>query len=201
MIKTALLALVLLVVGAAALVPAEVPPDAEAPNFTLPDVAGGTHSLSSYRGRYVVLEWFNYDCPFVRKHYGRGNMQMLQKKFTDEGIVWLAICSSAPGKQGHYAPEQMARMAWERNVASTAILLDPDGKVGRLYAAKTTPHMFVIDPEGRVIYQGAIDSVASTDPGDIPGAINYVQAALDAVKAGKPVEKKVTAPYGCSVKY
>ncbi|MBP7831233.1 MAG: thioredoxin family protein [Kiritimatiellae bacterium] len=197
----ALIAVILLVVGLALIVWAEIGPDTSAPDFSLADVTGATHALSSFRGKYVVLEWFNYDCPFVKKHYGGGHMQALQKKYTDEGVAWLAICSSAPGKQGHYAAEQMAAMALERKGAATAVLLDPDGKVGRLYGAKTTPHIFIIDPDGKLIYQGAIDSVPSTDPADIPGAVNYVQVTLDAARAGQPVEKKVTAPYGCSVKY
>lgn len=197
----ALIAVILLVVGLALIVLAEIGPDTNAPDFTLTDVSGVTHSLSSFRGKFVVLEWFNYDCPFVKKHYSGGHMQALQKKYTDEGVAWLAICSSAPGKQGHNEAGPMAALVRERNVAATAVLLDPDGTVGRLYGAKTTPHIFIIDPDGRLIYQGAIDSVPSTDPADIPGAVNYVQVTLDAARAGKPVEKKITAPYGCSVKY
>ncbi|HOW97610.1 MAG TPA: thioredoxin family protein [Kiritimatiellia bacterium] len=194
-------AVILMVVGLALIVWAEISPDGAAPDFTLPGIDGVPHSLSSARGKYVVLEWFNYDCPFVRKHYGGGNMQALQKKYTEAGAVWFSICSSAPGKQGHYPAEKMAELAKQRNVASTAVLLDPDGRVGRLYGAKTTPHIFIIDPEGKLIYQGAVDSVPSADPADITSAVNYVRAALDAALAGQPVEKKVTAPYGCSVKY
>lgn len=190
----------MLLAGASA-TPAQVAPDAEAPDFSLPDVEGTVHSLSSFRGKYVVLEWFNHDCPFVVKHYVGDNMQSLQRDYTGQGVVWLSICSSAPGKQGHYPPEKQAELAREKKSAATAVLLDPEGAVGRAYGAKTTPHMFVIDPEGRVIYQGAIDSVPSTNPEDIPGAENHVRAALDAALHGKEIVRNVTAPYGCSVKY
>lgn len=195
------MAVILLVVGLALIVLAEISPDTAAPDFTLQGMDGASHSLSVGRGKYVVLEWFNYDCPFVRKHYGGGNMQALQKKYTAAGVIWFSICSSAPGKQGHYPADKLAELAKQRDVASTAVLLDPDGRVGRLYGAKTTPHIFIIDPDGKLIYQGAVDSVPSADPADIAGAVNYVRAALDAAMAGQPVEKKVTAPYGCSVKY
>jgi len=179
----------------------QVAPDAEAPDFRLSDVNGAEITLASFRGKFVVLEWFNHDCPFVKKHYGSGNMPALQKKFADQGVIWLSICSSSPGKQGNYSAEKQAELAREKNSSATAVLLDPEGTVGRAYGAKTTPHMFVINPEGRVIYQGAIDSVASANPDDITGAENYVKGALESALAGQPVAKKVTAPYGCSVKY
>lgn len=172
-----------------------------APDFQALDVDGNGHRLSEFKGKFVVLEWFNYDCPFVKKHYGSGNMQALQKKWTDKGAAWLSVNSSADGKQGNYPPKQMKALAAERKTASTNILLDPEGKVGRLYGAKTTPHMFVIDPKGVLIYAGAIDDAPSADPKDIPGAKNYVDAALAESMAGKPVTDSSTQSYGCSVKY
>jgi peroxiredoxin len=173
-----------------------------APDYwSLMDTNGKSHSLAPYRGKHVVLEWFNYDCPFVMKHYGSGNMQKLQKEYTDKGVVWLSINSSAKGKQGNYSPEEMNRLAKERQVASTAILLDENGKVGQLFGAKTTPHMFIIDKNGNVVYQGAIDDKPSVDPADIPTARNYVKDALDSILAGQPVADASTKSYGCSVKY
>ncbi len=172
-----------------------------APPFRLISTEGKLCQLADYPGKFVVLEWFNHDCPFVKKHYGSGNMQALQKEFTGQGVIWLSICSSAPGKQGNYPPPKQAELAKEKGAMATAILLDAKGVVGRQYGAKTTPHMFVISPEGKVIYQGAIDDQPSTDPADIPKAVNYVKNALDAALAGKDVEVKSTAPYGCSVKY
>ncbi len=173
----------------------------QAPPIELRDVDGKAVRLDSYRGKYVVLEWVNFQCPFVGKQYGSGNMQALQKKYTDEGVVWLSICSSAPGKQGYVTgPEAKERMA-ERNAAPSRFLLDPKGKAGHAYGAKTTPHMFVIDPKGKVLYNGAIDDKPSTNKDDIAGAKNYLAAALDASLAGKKVEIAATQPYGCSVKY
>ncbi|MDB5105182.1 MAG: Peroxiredoxin [Fibrobacteres bacterium] len=176
-------------------------PGASAPDFTLPDAAGKNHSLSQYRGKWVVLEWVNYDCPFVKKHYGSGNMQKLQKASRDKGAVWLSINSSAPGKQGHFEGAELAKRMAEGKAQPDAYLLDPDGKVGMEYKAKTTPTMFVINPEGKVVYAGAIDDKASTDQEDIATAKNYVQAALDAGMAGKTVETASTQSYGCGVKY
>jgi peroxiredoxin len=172
-----------------------------APDFSLAGIDGKTYKLSDFKGKYVVLEWNNLDCPFVKKHYGSGNMQALQKKYTDKGVVWLTICSSAQGKQGYYEPAALQEMTKERKLASTAYLRDPDGTVGRTYGAKTTPSMFVVNPDGKLIYAGAIDDKPSTDPNDIPGASNYVAACLDASLAGKPVATKSTVSYGCSVKY
>jgi peroxiredoxin len=180
---------------------AEVKTGQSAPDFTLTDTNGKAQALSSYKGKYVVLEWFNFDCPFVVKHYGSGNMQKLQKEFMDKGVVWLSINSSASGKEGFYSPQETNKKAGENGMKPTAIMLDSDGKVARLYGAKTTPHMFVINPQGTLIYQGAIDDKPSTDQADIAGAKNYVRAALDAAMAGKPVEKGSTKSYGCSVKY
>ncbi|MBN1511737.1 MAG: thioredoxin family protein [Phycisphaerae bacterium] len=175
--------------------------DAPAPAFTLTDVEGTEHSLSDFEGKTVVLEWTNYDCPFVKKHYSTGNMQALQKRYTDKGVVWLSICSSAPGKQGHYTPETWRQKIAEQDSQATAVLLDETGLVGRRYGAKTTPHLFVIDGTGVLRYQGAIDDNRSWDPQTVTDAANYVAAALDALLEGKPVAEKDTPPYGCSVKY
>jgi len=182
-------------------VSAAVVTDQPAPDFKLQDTTEQWHNLSDFRGKYVILEWINFDCPFVKKHYGSGNMQSLQKKFTAEGVAWLTINSSAPGNQGHYHPDDVNRMLKEKGASPTAYLMDFDGVVGRMYAAKATPHMFIIDPQGIVIYQGAIDSVPSASPGDIATAANYVSQALNDARAGIVVRAKTTQPYGCSVKY
>lgn len=173
----------------------------QAPEFSLPDSTGTIRSLADAKGKFVVLEWFNKDCPFVRKHYDSGNMQRLQEAYTGRGVVWLTVASSAYGKQGHVTPEEASAVIRERQAHQTALLLDPDGVVGRRYGAKTTPHMFVINPEGVLIYAGAIDSVSSPDPADLAGANNYVQQALDEAMAGQPVSVPQTPSYGCSVKY
>jgi len=172
-----------------------------APDFTLTDTYGKQHKLSEFAGKYVVLEWLNHDCPFVHKHYDSKNMQSLQKRYTEKGVVWLSILSSAPGKQGHYTPEEANKLTAEKGAAPTAVLIDADGTVGKLYDAKTTPHMFVINPQGEIIYKGAIDDHRSTDVADIAESRNYVAATLDAAMAGKPVEVAATQPYGCGVKY
>ena len=172
-----------------------------APLFELNDLDGKPVSLASFKGKYVVLEWTNYDCPFVKKHYSSGNMQALQQKNIAEGVIWLVINSSAPGKQGNYQPEKWKELAAERKSAPTAILLDADGKVGKLYMAKTTPEMFVIDPEGRILFMGAIDDRPTTDVKDVEGAVNYVQLALREARAGYPVSVPISKSYGCSVKY
>ena len=180
---------------------AQVKTGDEAPVFDAVDIAGSLIGLSEFKGRYVVLEWINYDCPFVKKHYDSGNMQELQKEFTGKDVVWLAICSSAPDKQGFYEASEHKRILGEKGFAGTTLLLDPEGIVGKQYAAKTTPHMFVIDPEGKMIYQGAIDDNSSANKEDAKTAKNYVRAALESAMAGQPVEVPATAPYGCSVKY
>lgn len=172
-----------------------------APEFTLKDTSGKEVSLSDYKDKIVVLEWVNYGCPFVQKHYGSGNMQKLQKQAADDGIVWLSICSSAPGKQGNETPETGKAKSAEVKSAAAAYLVDEDGKVGRLYNAKTTPEMFIIDPKGTLVYMGAIDDNKSADPAVIPSSKNHVSAALDELKAGKPVSTASTKSYGCSVKY
>ena len=172
-----------------------------APDFTLKDTAGKEVKLSDYKGKFVVLEWTNFGCPFVKKHYGSHNMQNLQKEFTDKGVVWLSICSSAPGKQGNMSPADAAAAAKAAGVAATEYLIDEDGKVGNLYGARTTPEMFVVDPKGDVVYMGAIDDRPSPDPASLEGATNYVKTALTEAMAGKPVTTPVTKSYGCSVKY
>ncbi|HRT06057.1 MAG TPA: thioredoxin family protein [Kiritimatiellia bacterium] len=174
---------------------------APAPGFTLTDTKGAAHALADFAGKPVVLEWTNPDCPFVKKHYGAKNMQALQAKYVAQGVVWLSVCSSAPGKQGHYPADEWNRILAEQGSAATALLLDPDGQVGLAYGAKTTPHLFVVDAAGNLVYDGAIDDRPSTDPADIPGARSYVSEALDAVLAGAPVPVAQTKPYGCSVKY
>ena len=172
-----------------------------APAFSAADTQGRSHALDQYKGRWVVLEWTNHECPFVKKHYGSGNMQKLQKAYTAKGVVWLSVISSAPGKQGYVTPAQADQLTKERAAAPSAVLLDPEGKMGRAYGAKTTPHMYVIDPAGKLVYAGAIDDTPSTDPADIPAARNYLSAALDAALAGKPIAVATSTPYGCSVKY
>jgi peroxiredoxin len=198
--KTFLFALISLT--ASTLLAADLPAvGAAAPEFSLPDAAGKTHSLSEYKGKYVVLEWFNPECPFVKKHYGSGNMQKLQAEYTGKGVVWLTIDSNAPGFEGNISPEQAQKVMKDWNTKQTALLLDPEGKVGRAYNAHNTPDMFVINPEGKIIYQGAIDSKASPNPADIPSSTNYVKVALDESMNGKAVSTANTRPYGCSVKY
>ena len=172
-----------------------------APDFSLPDTNGQTHQLSQYKGKWVVLEWYQPDCPFVRKHYGSGNMQALQKEFTGKGVVWLSIDSSAPGEEGNYPADKLNEIASGQGVARTALLLDPDGKVGHAYGAKTTPDMYIINPDGKLVYQGAIDSKPTTSVADLKVATNYVKVALDDSMTGKSVPQTVTRPYGCSVKY
>ena len=172
-----------------------------APNFSLPDTIGKTHTLADLKGKYVVLEWYQPDCPFVRKHYRSGNMQALQKEYTAKGVVWLSIDSSAPGEEGNYPAGKLNEIAAQDSASRTALLVDPTGDVGRLYGAKTTPDMYVIDPKGILVYKGAIDNKRSTDLADVKTATNYVKNALDATMAGKAVPTTATQPYGCSVKY
>ncbi len=172
-----------------------------APAFTLPDTYGEEHSLADYRGQWVVLEWLNYECPYVRKHYDSGNMQQLQRTYTGRGMVWLAIVSSAPGKQGYHEPDDMNAISDERGSAVSAVLLDPEGDVGRLYGAKTTPQMILIDPEGTLLYNGAIDDRPTARLSDIEGAHNYLVAAVAEAMSGGQVSVPTTQPYGCSVKY
>jgi peroxiredoxin len=174
---------------------------APAPDFAVKDTTGTTRHLSEFKGKPVVLEWHNQSCPFVVKHYGSGNMQKLQKDLTAQGAVWLTIISSADGKQGHVTPAEADAYVKEQGAAPTAVLLDDAGTVGHLYGAKTTPHMYLVDAAGTLVYAGAIDDKATADAADVAGATNYVLAAYGDVKAGRPVAKSATAPYGCSVKY
>lgn len=172
-----------------------------APDFTATDIAGKTVTLSGFKGKPVVLEWTNHECPFVRKHYDSGNMQGLQKTATQGGAVWLSIVSSAEGKQGYTTPEQAQGLLTKEGAAPTYKILDTKGEIGKLYDAKTTPHMFVVDKDGTLVYAGAIDSDDSAKPESIQTATNYVKDALDSLAVGKPVATPRTEPYGCSVKY
>jgi peroxiredoxin len=172
-----------------------------APTFSATDSHGKTHSLDQYRGKYVVLEWHNQGCPYTTKHYVSGNMQSLQKEWTGKGVVWFTVISSAPGTQGYVSANQENDYLAQMHAVPTAALLDPDGILGRLYNAKTTPDMYVIDPAGKLIYTGAIDNRPTPDTEDIKGADNYVSDALSAAMEGKPVTTPYTRSYGCSVKY
>jgi peroxiredoxin len=172
-----------------------------APDFSLPAADGKTVDLKQYKGKLVVLEWFNHGCPFVKKHYNSGNMQALQKEFTGKGVVWLSICSSAKGKQGFGTAAEHLDEAKTAKAAATEILIDADGKVGRMYGAKTTPDMYVIDKKGELVYSGAIDDKNDTEVDSIKGAKNYVKEALDNLLDGKKVATTETKSYGCSVKY
>ncbi len=179
----------------------QVVPGKAAPAFERKDLKGSVQSLAAHRGHFVVLEWTNYDCPFVKKHYETGRMQALQKRLAADGVVWLSVCSSAPGKQGHLTPG-----AWEARMkalgaAPAALLVDADGTLGRLYGARNTPQMAVIDPAGILIYAGAIDDQPGINREIMDQAVNYVARAIEEARAGKPVTTPVTKPYGCSVKY
>ena len=175
----------------------------QAPTFSGKDSQGKTVSLDQYRGKYVVLEWTNRTCPFTKKHYDSGNMQALQQEWTGKGVVWFTMLSSSPSHahDGYLTAEQENEQMGKVHAHPTAAILDPSGEIGRMYGAKTTPHMFVIDPAGKLIYAGAIDDKATTDTDDVKGAKNYVSAALTEAMAGLPVEVAATRPYGCSVKY
>lgn len=172
-----------------------------APNFTGVDSNGKTHELSEFKGKYVVLEWHNQGCPFTKKHYVSGNMQSLQKTWTSKGVVWLTIISSAPGLQGYVTAQEENSYLSKEHAMPTAALLDADGKIAHLYDAKTTPHMFVIDPSGKLIYAGAIDDHPTPEPSDISQSKNYVTEALTESMQGKPIGTAYTRPYGCSIKY
>lgn len=172
-----------------------------APAFTLTDIHGNAHSLSDFAGKTVVLEWVNPECPFVKKHYSSGNIPALQKSAADDGVVWLAINSGKPGAQGDFDATKAAAWMSDHEAQPTAYIRDQDGEVGRLYGAKTTPHMYVINPAGELVYNGAIDSIPSASKRDLARAENYVIAALSAVKNGAAVERAQTQPYGCGVKY
>lgn len=170
-------------------------------NFSVPGADGKTHQLSDYKGKTVVLEWFNNDCPFVKKHYDAGNMQALQEAHTKNGGIWFTVASSAPGKQGHVDKDTAAKLIADRAMKSTTILFDHDGKLGHQFGAKTTPHMFIINAKGSLVYQGAIDSDSSTKAESLKTAQPWFKDALTASQNGKPVAEASTKPYGCSVKY
>ncbi len=173
-----------------------------APDFSGADImTGKDFKLSDNKGKIVVLEWTNNECPFVIKHYDTGNMQKTQKDAAAQGVTWVTIVSSAPGRQGHLSPEDSKKIAEEAGATISAKLLDESGEIGKLYGAQTTPHMFVINGEGTLVYAGAIDDNPSPRPSTVEGANNYVLAALNSLKAGEPVATPVSAPYGCSVKY
>jgi peroxiredoxin len=200
--KTKLLTALLTIAASSALFAADSPAvGTNAPDFSLTDSKGKTQSVSQYKGKYVVLEWFNPECPFVKKHYGSGNMQKLQAEFTGKGVVWLTMDSNAPGLEGYLTADQANAKMAEWKTKQSALVLDPDGKAGRSYGAKNTPHMFVINPEGKIVYEGAIDSKATPNPSDIANSTNYVKVALEESMGGKPVSNANTKPYGCSVKY
>jgi hypothetical protein len=189
-----------LLINAAGLKPDPVIGEA-APSFTLTDQDGNEHSLSDFAGSIVVLEWLNHDCPFVRKYYRAGEMQRLQGEYTGKDVVWLSVISSAPGTQGYLEPDEISGVNSEKNVQASAVLIDADGTAGRAYGARTTPHMYVIDTDGILRYNGAIDDKPTANAADLEGARNYVVEALEAVMNGREVEVKTTRPYGCSVKY
>jgi peroxiredoxin len=174
---------------------------APAPAFTAADSRGQSETLAEYRGKYVVLEWHNQGCPYTRKHYESGNMQGLQKEWTAKGVVWFTVISSAPGERGYVTPSDENSYLARMHAVPTAVLMDPDGKLGRLFGARTTPQMIVIDPAGKVIYNGAIDDWPTPDAEDIRGARNYVSEVLSEAMAGKPGATPCTRSYGCSVKY
>jgi hypothetical protein len=188
-------------VGGAATAVDELQVGQPAPDFTATDSGGKVRSLADFRGRTVVLEWTNADCPYTRKHYVSGNMQSLQELARQRGVVWLSVISSAPGKQGYVSGPRADALSRSRHAVPEAVLLDPTGALGRLYRAKTTPHLFVIDARGDLRYMGGIDSIATADVDDIPRAEPYLKEALVAVTDGKPVVHPVTRPYGCSIKY
>lgn len=195
--KTLILAFALTLTSLAAALP-EIGKDA--PDFSVNDANGKTQKLSAFKGKYVVLEWYNHDCPFVRKHYDSNNMQTLQKAYGDK-VAWLTVLSSKKGKEGYLTADEAKKNLTTEKASPTAFLLDAEGTMGKAYGAKTTPHMFVIDPKGKVIYMGAIDNKASADAEDIKTSTNYVKAALDEAMANKPVTTASSKPYGCGVKY
>jgi peroxiredoxin len=173
---------------------------APAPGFSLKDADGRTRTLAEFRGKVVVMEWINEGCPYVKKHY-TGNMQALQKAAVADGVVWLSVCSSAPGQQGHVDGAGAKRFIADKGAAPTAFLLDPTGVAGKAWGAKTTPHMYIVDKAGQLVYQGGIDDKPTANVADIAGATNYVKAALADLKAGRPVKVAFSKPYGCAVKY
>lgn len=177
------------------------PPGNAAPDFTEMNTAGKPISLADFKGKTVILEWTNNGCPFVQKHYNSQNMQKTQAAATADGVIWLSVLSSKPGAQGHVTPAQADKLTADRGAKPTHVLLDPDGSMGRAYGAKTTPHIYIITPDGKIAYNGAIDSIQSNKVEDVPKATNYVTAALANLEAGKAPDPALTVPYGCDVKY
>jgi peroxiredoxin len=198
-IRSTFVAAAALALSAVAFAAAEIAKPA--PDFTLTDTKGVTHRLADFKGKVVVLEWINLGCPYVKAQYSGKNMQNVQKAATAKGVVWLSVCSSASGQQGHMSPADWNTKIAEHGIASTAVLIDESGSVGKAYGAKTTPHMFVVAADGTLAYAGAIDTAISTNTAEIAKAQNYVTAAVDALLAGKPVATSATKPYGCGVKY
>ena len=172
-----------------------------APDFTLKDASGKTVKLSDFRGRHVVLEWTNPGCPFVRKHYNSGNMPATQKEAMDKGVVWLAVNSTEKASSDYLEPGKLVAWMKERQSAPSAMLMDEEGTAGKAYGARTTPHMYIVDPQGRLIYAGGIDSIPSARADDIRKATNYVRQGLGEALAGKAVSAATTQPYGCTIKY
>lgn len=172
-----------------------------APDFTLKDASGKTVKLSDFRGKHVVLEWTNPNCPYVQKHYNSGNMPATQKQATDKGVVWLAINSTEKGSGDYLEPAKLVSWMSQRKSAPSATLMDEEGTAGKAYGARTTPHMYIVDPKGQLVYAGGIDSIPSSNPDDIKKAVNYVSQALGEALAGKPITAATTRPYGCSIKY
>lgn len=200
-ILAAATALLSLAFGASEAAAAKPEVGAPAPTFTGTTASGETLSLEQYRGKTVVLEWTNHECPYVRKHYGAENMQALQKETTAEGIVWLTVISSAPGTQGYLEGPAALQEAAGKGAGPSAIVLDPEGQIGKAYDARVTPHMYIVDPDGRLVYKGGIDDKPTTSKADIATATNYVKLALAEMAEGKPVSNASTRPYGCSIKY
>jgi peroxiredoxin len=172
-----------------------------APDFTLKDATGKPVKLSDFRGKYVVLEWTNPGCPYVRKHYNSGNMPGTQQEATAKGVVWLSINSTEKSSFDYLEPAKLVAWQNERKAKPTAMLMDEEGTVGKLYGARTTPHMYIVDPQGKLAYAGGIDSIASSDADDIKKAVNYVKQGLNEALAGKPISNATTRAYGCSIKY
>ena len=200
--RRALIGFAITTLAAGALYAEGIPPvGSAAPEFSAPDANGKTQSLSEYKGKYVVLEWFNPECPFVKKHYGSDNMQKLQAEYTGKGVVWLTIDSNAPGSEGNINADQAKKIMDSWKTKQTALLLDPESKIAKLYGAKNTPNMVIVGPDGKIVYEGAIDSKATPNPADIPTSTNYVKAALDEALTGKPVSNAQTRPYGCHITY
>ncbi len=186
--------------GAAGTLHAQAVIGQAAPALQAVDASGKAVNLADFKGKTVVLEWVNPGCPFVKKHYGSGNMQATQKAAAGQGVVWLTVSSTAPSHQDYKKPAELAAWMAEQKAAST-LVMDDSGAVGKAWGAKTTPHLFIVNPAGQVVYNGAIDSKPSANPADIPGATNHVNAALGELKAGQPIAKASTQPYGCSIKY